>query len=133
MEARPSANHSPAPLIFVMLTLWLIALAFVRPLSVDESQYVAATALTAKGLLPYRDFAYLQTPLQPFAFAPLQWVFAGHLLLAMRVTNALLGLVTIMLVHGAARRLGASARAAACGGGDAGGLRAVHLVDGRCA
>lgn len=111
MEARPSANHSPAPLIFVMLTLWLIALAFVRPLSVDESQYVAATALTAKGLLPYRDFAYLQTPLQPFAFAPLQWVFAGHLLLAMRVTNALLGLVTIMLVHGAARRLGASARA----------------------
>ena len=59
MEARPSANHSPAPLIFVMLTLWLIALAIVRPLSVDESQYVAATALTAKGLLPYRDFAYL--------------------------------------------------------------------------
>ena len=98
--------------VFGTLALWLLALALVRPLSVDESQYVAATALTAKGLLPYRDFAYLQTPLQPFVFAPLQWLFAGHLLLAMRIANALLSLVTIMLVHGAARRMGASERAA---------------------
>src|SRR6478735_2250833 len=112
MEARPSANHSPAPLIFVMLTLWLIALAIVRPLSVDESQYVAATALTAKGLLPYRDYAYLQTPLQPFAFAPLQWLFAGRVLLAMRLANVLLGGGTMLLVFGSARRLGASNGAA---------------------
>ena len=66
------------------LTLWLIGLAFVRKLSIDESQYIASAFLTAQGLLPYRDYAYLQTPLQPFAFAPLQWLFAGHVLIAMR-------------------------------------------------
>lgn len=98
--------------VFAGLAIWLLVLALVRPLSVDESQYVAATALTAKGLLPYRDFAYLQTPLQPFVFAPLQWLFSGHLLLAMRVANALLSLVTIALVHGASRRIGASEKAA---------------------
>lgn len=98
--------------IFLALALWLLGIAFVRPLSVDESQYVAATALAAKGLLPYRDFAYLQTPLQPFIFAPLAWIFPGHLLIAMRVTNALLSLATIGFVHGAARRAGTSPRAA---------------------
>lgn len=97
---------------FLALALWLLGIAFVRPLSVDESQYVAATALAAKGLLPYRDFAYLQTPLQPFLFAPLAWLFPGHLLIAMRVTNALLSLATIAFVHGAARRAGTSQRAA---------------------
>jgi 4-amino-4-deoxy-L-arabinose transferase-like glycosyltransferase len=97
---------------FAALAMWLLAIALVRPLSVDESQYVASTALAARGLLPYRDFAYLQTPLQPMVFAPLQGLFAGHLLLAMRIANALLGLVAIMLVYGAARRAGASERSA---------------------
>lgn len=100
---------------FAALTLWLLAIALVRPLSVDESQYVAATALAADGLLPYRDFAYLQTPLQPLVFAPLQWLFAGHLLLAMRIANALLGSATIVLTYGAARRAGADERAALAG------------------
>src|SRR5260221_12267823 len=84
-------------LTFAALTLWLLAIGLMRPLSVDESQYVAATALAGQGLLPYRDFAYLQTPLQPLAFAPLQWLFAGHLLLAMRIANASLGGATGML------------------------------------
>ena len=105
MERRTS-------LTFVALTLWLLGLALLRPLSVDESQYVAATALVGQGLLPYRDFAYLQTPLQPLAFAPLQWLVAGHLLLAMRIANALLGSATILLVFGAARRAGANERPA---------------------
>lgn len=92
---------------FAALTLWLLALALLRPLSIDESQYVASAALVARGLLPYRDFAYLQTPLQPILFAPLQWLFGGHLLIAMRMVNALLGVAVIMLVYGAALRVGA--------------------------
>src|SRR5438309_6710902 len=99
-------------LAFAALTLWLVAIAFVRRLSIDESQYVAATALTAHGLLPYRDFAYLQTPLQPFVFAPLRWLFAGHLLLAMRIANALLGSATVVLAYRTARRAGAKEAAA---------------------
>lgn len=98
-------------LVYAALTLWLVAIALVRPLSLDESQYVAATWLVSHGLLPYRDFAYLQTPLQPFVFAPLQWLFAGHLLLVMRMANAMLGGITVVLVHGAARRAGAAASA----------------------
>ena len=94
------------------MALWLAAIALVRPLSVDESQYVASVGLTARGLLPYRDFAYLQTPLQPFVFAPLHWLFAGHLLLAMRMTNGLLGCVTIIFVYAAAKRAGANERSA---------------------
>jgi len=96
----------------VALAFWLVGLAFVRKLSIDESQYVAAAALTSKGLLPYRDYAYLQTPLQPFAFAPLQWLFASHVLIATRLANALLGAGTMALVYGAARRMGATGAAA---------------------
>ena len=80
-----------AALILAALALWLTAIAFLRKLSIDESQYVASAVLTSKGLLPYRDYAYLQTPLQPFALAPLQWLFAGHVLIAMRVANAVSG------------------------------------------
>jgi len=110
------ANFRAVPLrsavILAALALWLIAIAFLRKLSIDESQYVASAVLTSKGLLPYRDYAYLQTPLQPFAFAPLQWLFPGHLLIAMRLANAMLGAGTIILVFGAARRVGASGRVA---------------------
>ncbi|MBW8755901.1 MAG: hypothetical protein JF595_17510 [Sphingomonadales bacterium] len=94
------------------MTLWLLLIAFVRPSSIDESQYVAATALVAHGQLPYRDFAYLQTPLQPFVLAPLQWLFAGYLFLALRIANATLAVATIVLVYFASCRAGATERAA---------------------
>ena len=96
----------------IALALWLVGLAFVRKLSIDESQYIASAVLTSKGVLPYRDYAYLQTPLQPFVFAPLQWLFAGHLLIAMRLANALLGAATMALVFGTGRRMGAKGGAA---------------------
>src|SRR3954451_15497822 len=93
----------------------LLAIALLQRQSTDESQYVAAAVLTSKGLLPYRDFAYLQTPLQPFVFAPLQWLFPGHLLLAVRAVNAVIGAATVMLACGAARRIGANERSALIG------------------
>jgi hypothetical protein len=65
-RARRSAWLAAAALGFL-----LVALAILRPVDHDESQYVAAARLTAAGLLPYRDYPYFQTPLQPFLFAPL--------------------------------------------------------------
>jgi hypothetical protein len=112
MGADAPAERKHTAFALVALAVWLISVALLRRLSIDESQYVASAVLTAKGLLPYRDYAYLQTPLQPFAFAPLQWLFAGHVMIAMRFTNAVLGAGTIMLVFGAARRMGAAHRAA---------------------
>ena len=110
MELKAEARRTV--FAFAVLSLWLVAIALMRRLSIDESQYVAATALTADGLLPYRDYAYLQTPLQPVVFAPLQWLFAGQLLLATRFANTLLGLGTLILVHVTARRAGAGVSAA---------------------
>lgn len=99
-----------APLIALLLgTLVLGALALLREPDHDESQYVAAAVLTAHGLLPYRDFAWLQTPLQPFAFAPLV-ALAGTLAWpAMRLASTLLGLGALVGVYRAARAGGAAA------------------------
>lgn len=94
------------------ILLWLLLMAFAHPVSHDESQYVAATALVARGLLPYRDFAYLQTPLQPFIFAPLAWTSVGALLVMSRLANATLAGATLALVYSAARRGGADRGAA---------------------
>lgn len=81
----------------------LCFLALARPIDHDESQYVAATVLTAHGLLPYRDFAYLQTPLQPFLFAPLAWAAGTATWPALRIANALLGAVALFCTWRAAR------------------------------
>lgn len=82
--------------------LILASLAMVRPLDHDESQYVAATLLARHGVI-YRDFAYLQTPLQPLLFAPLvgAWAFVE-----LRLLNALLGAGCIVFVYAASRKAG---------------------------
>ncbi len=94
------------------LAILFVTLALLRPVDHDESQYVAATVLTAHGLLPYRDFAYLQTPLQPYLFAPIALVAGAWTWPALRIVNALLGAATIACSHTAARTLGAKTKAA---------------------
>lgn len=106
-----SATDRPVRGIAVALFLLLILLAFARPLDHDESQYVAAAELARHGLV-YRDFAYLQTPLQPLLFAPLAALFGRLAYPGLRLVNALLGGVTIGLVHRSCRTAGASPGAA---------------------
>lgn len=69
----------------------------IRPSSHDEGQYVAAIALMRSGW-PYRDFAYLQTPLQPLLLSPLAALPAGWLLVAARAVNGLFALMTAWLL-----------------------------------
>lgn len=99
------------------LILVLMLLSLVRPVDHDESQYVAAASLTARGLLPYRDYAYLQTPLQPLLFAPLAWIAGVWAWPLLRIANALLGALAIAGVWRAARIGGADARAATLAAG----------------
>lgn len=73
---------------FLAVLAFFILLALVIPSDHDEGQYVAAAHFVAEGLRPYRDFPYLQTPLQPFLTAPLAWLAPGWLFLAIRLTNA---------------------------------------------
>ncbi|MGN6374226.1 MAG: hypothetical protein ACTHMG_01590, partial [Sphingomonas sp.] len=94
----------------------LILFAVARPLDHDESQYVAAAVLARHGLV-YRDFAYLQTPLQPLLFAPLAallgaWTFPG-----LRLVNALLGAAAVVLVERSARAAGVARRGALAAAG----------------
>ena len=116
-KAGAQSGHPPSRvnnlLVLAGLAIFFIALALLRPVDHDESQYVAAAALTAHGLIPYRDFAYLQTPLQPYLFAPIAALTGTWTWPALRITNALLGTATIAAVHRAARIGGASTRAAA--------------------
>ena len=99
-------------LVVPTLAIILVALALLRPVDHDESQYVAAAILTAHGLLPYKDFAYLQTPLQPYLFASIAALAGTWTWPTLRITNALLGAATIAAVHRAARIGGASTCAA---------------------
>ena len=98
------------------LAIVLVLLAWIRPLDHDESQYVAAAVLTAHGELPYRDFAYLQAPLQPFLFAPFAALFGAWTWPGLRIVNALLGVVAVFGVYRAARAGGAKAEPALLAG-----------------
>ena len=89
----------------------LMLLALIRPVDHDESQYVAAALLATRGL-PYRDFAYLQTPLQPLLLAPLALVAGTLAYPALRLANAAFGAITLGATFAAARAAGASTRAA---------------------
>jgi len=84
--------------IFLWTVPAVLALsALVRAVMHDESQYVAAIALMRQGL-PYRDFAYLQTPLQPLILSPLAYLPAGSVLIGTRAANAAFGVGTILFV-----------------------------------
>lgn len=93
--------------IFVLLFAVLLGIAAFRPIDHDEGQYVAAVALMRSGL-PFRDFVYLQTPLQPLIFAPLAWLCEGWLFLALRAANALCGAGAATLLYRAVCRAGGS-------------------------
>lgn len=106
----------PLPLL-VLLAITLVALALRRPVDHDESQYVAAAMLSADGWLPYRDYAYLQTPLQPLTFAPLAWAFGDGTWPGLRIVNALLGAVVVAGIWRAMRAAGVEPRTATIAAG----------------
>ncbi len=104
-------------LLLAALALILCALALVRPVDHDESQYVAAAVLSAHRLLPYRDYAYFQTPLQPLAFAPIAALAGSWAWPALRIVDALLGAAAVGFVHAGARAAGVRARVALAAAG----------------
>ena len=87
----------PLVAILVSAALLLGTSLLTHPINHDEGQYVGAIALMRSGL-PYRDFAYLQTPLQPLLLAPLSLLHAGWLLVGARVANALFGWLSLALL-----------------------------------
>lgn len=98
-------------LIWGALALGLIGFAPFVPANHDESQYLAAAVLTRSGL-PFIDYLYLQTPLQPFFTAPIAALFSGYSFIALRIATAVAGLATLWFVFGCQRQLGVNERTA---------------------
>src|SRR5947209_681967 len=71
----------------------------------DEGWYLYAARLVYQGQLPYRDFAFTQSPLLPYVYGLPQLLFGPSLLVG-RLTSAAMWLVTVVLAVGVARRLG---------------------------
>ena len=87
--------------------LLLLAAAMSRTVTYDEDQYLAAGLRVADGLLPYRDFVYLQPPLYPFVLGAVFKLSGGYYLLAGRLLTFGLSMVSAVLLWGLLRRLGA--------------------------
>jgi len=103
-------GQAGAPLVLGLIFLFAV-LSVLRPVNHDESQYVAAAVL-ARNALPWRDFAYFQMPLQPVLFAPFAVGMGALAWPALRVLNAVLGAVAVLMVGRAARTAGAAPRTA---------------------
>ncbi|HEY6917508.1 MAG TPA: phospholipid carrier-dependent glycosyltransferase [Allosphingosinicella sp.] len=97
--------------IFAGLTLLLASLALLAPLNHDESQYFAAAELSTR-LMPFRDFLYLQTPLQPLLLAPLAGLSASYSFVTLRLVQALIGAGILLLVYLGQRTLGVGRKVA---------------------
>lgn len=103
-------GQAGAPLALGVILLFAV-LSVLRPVNHDESQYVAA-AILARNALPWRDFAYFQTPVQPLLFAPFAASLGTLAWPGLRVLNAVLGAVAVLMVGRAARTAGAGAQMA---------------------
>ncbi len=111
---RPGRTLGPTLAVLIVAALFMVSLALILPVDHDEGQYVAAASLAARGLRPYADFIYLQTPLQPLLTAPVARLARGETFIALRLANALAGAGVLALVFLIQRRLGvATWRAAA--------------------
>jgi hypothetical protein len=103
-------GQAGAPLILGLILLFAV-LSVLRPVNHDESQYVAA-AILARNALPWCDFAYFQMPLQPVLFAPFAVSLGTLAWPGLRVLNAVLGAIAVLMVGRAARAAGATSRMA---------------------
>lgn len=77
----------------------------------DEGWYLYAGRLVFNGELPYRDFAFTQTPLLPYFYGLPQIVFPPSLYLG-RITSVLISFISLLLSLSIARRLGGEKAAA---------------------
>ena len=91
-----------ALLIFAIEAYLLI---FYRQINLDEGWYLWASKLVYEGKVPYRDFAFPQSPLLPYIYGFLQRLW-GEGLFQGRLTTLLLTFLNLALWIRLAKRLG---------------------------
>jgi hypothetical protein len=98
-DIRSSAGAKRAALAIALAGWILLSLiALTRPANTDEGQYLAAARLVAEGWIPYIDFPYLQTPLQPYLVAPVALIAPGWLFIGARLVNSVAIAVAAWLI-----------------------------------
>ena len=99
------ATRNQSALTWALLAVLFLGFAPVVPVNHDESQYLGAAALTYPGL-PYIDYPYMQTPLQPLLTAPIAKLAGIYSFIALRLITALMALATLWLIFRSQRLLG---------------------------
>jgi hypothetical protein len=97
----------PLVLCAVASLLFVIEAAFFllfRNVNQDEGWYLWAAKLVFEGKVPYRDFAYSQTPLLPYVYGLSQWAFGQGLYLG-RLTSLVFAALTLLLGASLVQRL----------------------------
>lgn len=100
------------PLLLTLLAAFLIARTLAAATGHDEDQYIGG-AWAADRRVVFRDFIYLQTPLQAWLFAPLVDWLMPHAFVGLRLVNACLGAATLCMLYATARQAGCRSRPAA--------------------
>jgi hypothetical protein len=109
---RWTRDAAPDVVTAALLALVLVPVAMFRFVDGDEGVYAYAGRLAVEGNVPYRDFFFEQTPLQPYVYGSWAWL-TGESWYALRLLSALLAVVTGTLLFRHVR-LRAGPSAAAC-------------------
>lgn len=109
------SSRTSIPALILLAVLAGVALDYANlhwgELNQDEGWYLYSARSVAEGVVPYRDFAFTQGPVWPYAYALIQpvvetWGVAGG-----RAATALLGWLAILLAAALAARLAGGGRA----------------------
>lgn len=111
VAAKGGFERMPLLMIWAAMAVGAIGLALIAPVNHDESQYLAAAALNRSGL-PFVDFLYLQTPLQPFLAAPIAALTVGYNFISLRIATAIAAMAALWLVFRCQRLVRVEQRAA---------------------
>lgn len=90
-------------LLYTLFAAELLFFLFYRIVNLDEGWYLWAGKLVLQGELPYRDFAYTQTPLLPYVYGLFGRIW-GEGLYQGRILSSLLCLATLFLCTRIAER-----------------------------
>lgn len=91
-------------IVWAVVVVLLVMAALGAPFNHDETQYYAANAVGSRAA-PYREFAYLQTPLGLYVGRWLLALTPGYALLSGRIIQALAGVAIAVIVWKTALRI----------------------------
>lgn len=118
MSTRGYSYKAVFYIAIVIYVIFGLAMVYLNDLKVtDENWHFAASCLVAEGKVPYRDFTYFHLPVMPYVYAIGMSIFGCDLIVA-RLISFFLGLLSVIFIYQAARRLS----------GEYAGIIAVFLI-----